>query len=125
MTPWHISVRVRPVKGKPAHTVSWQGATWQFADAETRAAFESAPEDFAPQYGGYCAYALSKNAIAKTEPDAWTINNGKLYLNYDTSVRALWQRDIPGQCCAGQCQLAFCSEQLTGSGAAGMTSDGQ
>ncbi len=85
-----------PVKGKAAHTVSWQGATWQFADADNRAAFESAPEDFAPQYGGYCAYALSKNAIAKTEPDAWTINNGKLYLNYDTSVRALWQRDIPG-----------------------------
>lgn len=85
-----------PVKGDPAHTVDWKGATWQFASAENREAFAKAPDDFAPQYGGYCAFALSKNAIAETSPDAWTVYDGKLYLNYDISVREVWQRDIPG-----------------------------
>ncbi len=84
------------ISGDAAHRFDWKGATWQFASAENRDAFANAPEDFAPQYGGYCAYALSKGAIAKTSPDAWTVHGGKLYLNYDTSVRSLWQRDFPG-----------------------------
>lgn len=32
----------------------------------------------------------------KTEPDAWRIVDGKLYLNYDTKVQKLWEKDIPG-----------------------------
>ena len=50
----------------------------------------------APQYGGYCAYAASKGAIAMTVPEAWTIYDDKLYLNYSESVRDIWRRDIPG-----------------------------
>ena len=85
-----------PVIGDAAHHFDWKGTTWHFANTDNRDAFAKAPEEFAPQYGGYCAYALSKGAIAKTSPDAWTVHDGKLYLNYDTSVRSLWQRDIPG-----------------------------
>ena len=85
-----------PVRGDAAHAVSWKGATWHFASAGNREAFVRAPAGFAPQYGGYCAYALSRNAIARTAPDAWTVHAGKLYLNYDISVREIWQRDIPG-----------------------------
>ncbi|WP_299842131.1 YHS domain-containing (seleno)protein [uncultured Roseovarius sp.] len=85
-----------PVPGDAAYTVEWKGVIWQFSRAENRDAFAAAPDDFAPQYGGYCAYALSKGAIAKTSPDAWTVHGGKLYLNYDVSVRSIWQQDIPG-----------------------------
>lgn len=85
-----------PVTGSADHTVDWNGATWQFASAENAAMFEANPEDYAPQYGGYCAYAVSKGYTAPTEPDAWTIHEGKLYLNFNTTVRKIWSEDIPG-----------------------------
>ena len=85
-----------PVQGDAAHSVEYKGATWHFANAENKAAFEADPAAYAPQYGGYCAYAVSKGATAKTEPDAWTVHDGKLYLNYDTSVRSIWLQDVPG-----------------------------
>ncbi len=53
------------------------------------------PEAYAPQYGGYCAYALSQGALASSVPEAWTIHEGKLYLNYSVNVRQIWSQDIP------------------------------
>ena len=80
----------KAVKGSPKHTVDWDGATLQFASAENKAMFEGDPEKYAPKYGGYCAFAVSKGYIAKTDPDAWSIHEDRLYLNYSKSVRALW-----------------------------------
>jgi YHS domain-containing protein len=86
----------QPVEGSPAHSSEWNGAKWLFSNAENKAAFDANPEEFAPQYGGYCAYAVSKGYTASTDPDAWTVHDGKLYLNYSKTVRLLWSRDIPG-----------------------------
>jgi len=86
----------KPVAGSIEHSAMYQGATFLFSSAENKATFGADPERYAPQYGGYCAYAVSKGATAKTEPDAWTIVEGKLYLNFNTEVRALWKLDIPG-----------------------------
>ncbi len=85
-----------PQKGSLDHSLNWQGAVWLFQSADNKALFEANPEKYAPQYGGYCAYAVSKGATAKTEPDAWAIRDGKLYLNYNTEVRSLWKLDVPG-----------------------------
>ena len=85
-----------PVAGTPDHALMWKGAVWQFSTAETMAQFEADPAAFAPQYGGYCAFAASKGAIATTVPEAWTVHDGKLYLNYSTNVRKIWSQDIPG-----------------------------
>ena len=85
----------KPVKGSVDHSVMHNGATFLFATAENKAMFETDPERYAPQYGGYCAYAVSKGATAKTEPDAWTVIDDKLYLNFNTDVRAIWKMDIP------------------------------
>ena len=86
----------RPVAGDPSITLDWNGATWRFASAENRATFEADPEAYAPQYGGYCAYAVSQGYTAPTVPEAWTIHENKLYLNFSRSVRRRWERDIPG-----------------------------
>ncbi|MDE0533920.1 MAG: YHS domain protein [Albidovulum sp.] len=86
----------KPVKGLDEHSLTWNGAVWKFSNDENKALFEADPGAYAPQYGGYCAYAVSKNYTAKTEPDAWTLYDGKLYLNYNKLVRALWAADIPG-----------------------------
>lgn len=84
------------VQGLPEFSTDWMGATWQFASAESRDMFAATPEAYAPQYGGYCAYAASKGALASTVPEAWTIVDGKLYLNFSLGVRDLWRRDIAG-----------------------------
>lgn len=74
----------------------WNGATWQFASAEHRDLFASNPEEYAPQYGGYCAWAVSQGATASVEPEAWRIVDGKLYLNFDKRVQQRWEQDIEG-----------------------------
>lgn len=84
------------VPGDPAITSDWNGARMQFASPENKAMFDADPEAFAPKYGGYCAYAVSKGATAPTDPEAWTIYDGRLYLNFSTDVRSLWRQDIPG-----------------------------
>lgn len=80
----------KPVEGSPDHTSDWEGATVQFSSAENKALFDGDPEKYAPKYGGYCAYAVSKGYTASTDPAAWSIHEDRLYLNYSKSVRALW-----------------------------------
>jgi YHS domain-containing protein len=86
----------RPVKGQPEFTHQYAGATWYFANQTNRDLFADDPESYVPQYGGYCAYAMSKGYIASTDPEAWTIHDNKLYLNYSLSVRESWLEDVPG-----------------------------
>lgn len=80
----------KPVMGKPEFSDEWSGARWHFATAENLAAFRANPQRYAPQFGGYCAYAVGSGYTAKSDPQAWHIEDGKLYLNFDTSVREQW-----------------------------------
>lgn len=86
----------KPVKGAAEFTASYKDSTWRFASAGNRDKFLASPETFAPQYGGFCAYAAAKNSKAPIDPDAWTIVDGKLYLNYSKRIRRRWRKDIPG-----------------------------
>src|SRR5215510_6742142 len=86
----------KPAKGTPKFSVSYKGANWLFANMENAEQFKSDPEKFEPQYGGYCAFGCSRGYKAKTSPDAWTIVDGKLYLNYNIDVRDTWNKDQPG-----------------------------
>ena len=86
----------RPVEGSRKVTHEWTGATWRFASAANRDAFAAAPEKYAPQYGGYCAYGVANGYTVSTVPEAWSIVEGKLYLNYSLDVRADWLKDVPG-----------------------------
>ncbi len=81
----------RAVEGDPAFALEHNGATWQFANAAHRDMFAADPEAYAPQYGGYCSWAVSRNYIATTDPHAWEIVDGKLYLNYSRAVHTLWK----------------------------------
>jgi YHS domain-containing protein len=86
----------KPVPGNAEFEFEWQGAKWHFASAAHRDAFKNAPEQYAPQYGGYCAYAVSQGHLADIDPKAWTVVGDKLYLNYDLDVQKKWKADIPG-----------------------------
>ncbi len=86
----------KPVRGNKDYVVEWNGARWYFASAENRDRFKADPENYAPQYGGYCAWAVANGYTASTDPDAWTVVNGKLYLNYSLGVQQQWAEDILG-----------------------------
>lgn len=78
-------------EGKSEFSYDWNGATWRFSSDENRSLFQRNPEKYAPQYGGYCAYAVSQNSTASIEPEQWTIVDEKLYLNYNADIRTKWR----------------------------------
>lgn len=91
-----------PVKGSSDFEAEWNGATWRFATAENRDLFVADPDAYAPQFGGYCAFAVANGYTASTVPEAWTIHNGRLYLNYSLDVRSMWELDIIGNIAKGE-----------------------
>jgi YHS domain-containing protein len=92
----------KPIRGLPHLSTSWSGAVWRFASAEHRDAFLKDPERYAPQFGGYCAWAVAHGYTANGDPEAWTIVDGRLYLNYSKRVQKRWEVDIPGYIIKGQ-----------------------
>lgn len=92
----------QPTKGSEAFTHSWMGATWRFASAANRDLFAGAPERYAPQFGGYCAWAVSNNYAAPIDPAAWKITGDKLYLNYNKQVQQQWQKDLDARIAAAE-----------------------
>ena len=78
------------MKGSPTFTHDWNGATWRFQSLDSRDRFKANPNQYAPQYGGYCAWAVSNNYTADGDPEAWKIIDGKLYLNYNKDVQKKW-----------------------------------
>jgi hypothetical protein len=80
----------KPMKGKEEFSYTWKDASWKFTSKQNLELFKANPEKFAPQFGGFCAYGMSEGHKAPTSPDAWTIVNGKLYLNYNIEVRKMW-----------------------------------
>ena len=80
----------KPVKGDDQFVYNWDGASWLFSSRQNLDSFKSDPEKFAPQYGGYCAFGMFQGHKASTDPNAWTIVNGKLYFNYNLKVKQMW-----------------------------------
>jgi YHS domain-containing protein len=83
----------KPVQGKKEYRVKYQGADWYFSSVENLSAFKADPQKYAPQYGGYCAWAVAQGSTAKGDPNFWSIHDDKLYLNYDSSIQDQWLRD--------------------------------
>ncbi|MDF1748525.1 MAG: YHS domain-containing (seleno)protein [Alphaproteobacteria bacterium] len=90
----------KPVEGSRDFSYDWKGATWRFSSAENLEAFKADPEAYAPQYGGYCAWAVSQGYTAKIDPEAFRIEDGKLYLNYSKGVQERWMGDVSGNIAA-------------------------
>jgi YHS domain-containing protein len=86
-------VESKAVKGTKEFTYEWNGALWHFANKKNKDLFVANPEKYAPQYGGYCAYGTADGHKAPTETDTWTVDNNKLYFNYNQKVKTLWDKD--------------------------------
>jgi len=84
----------RPVKGSPEFSYGWKGARWHFASAKNRDTFAADPERHAPAYGGWCAFAVANGSLAKIDPEAFTIHDGRLFLNYSLGIQEKWRADM-------------------------------
>jgi YHS domain-containing protein len=89
-------VDMKPVKGSLEFHAEYQGSIFYFSTAANRDRFAANPDKFAPQYGGYCAFGMAKGYKAVIDPDAFTVVDERLYLNYSETVRSQWLSDIPG-----------------------------
>ena len=90
-----------PVEGDKVHSYEYMGATWRFSTQGNLELFKTNPEAFAPQYGGYCAWALAEGKLAKGSPKYWRVEDGKLYLNFNERIQRRWESDIEGFIIAG------------------------
>ena len=95
-------VEARPVRGRADYALMWMGATWLFASADNRAAFEADPYRYAPAFGGYCAYSVSRGYMAASDPEAFAIEGGRLYLIRSQADRELWLQDVAGNIARAQ-----------------------
>ncbi|MEM0985963.1 MAG: YHS domain-containing (seleno)protein [Pseudomonadota bacterium] len=90
-----------PVKGSKDFSTEYEGAEFRFASQDNLDTFLADPAAYAPQYGGYCAWAVSQGYTAKGDADHWRIVDGKLYLNFNRQIQERWEGDIPGFIQAG------------------------
>jgi YHS domain-containing protein len=81
------------VEGNPQYSFIWNGAKWYFSSADNMEKFKANPEQYAPQFGGYCAWAVSKGYTADGDPNVWKVVDGKLYLNYNRQVKEKWEAE--------------------------------
>ena len=86
----------KAVKGEAEFTAQYKGVTYEFASKEDQATFQANPAKYVPQYGGFCAFAVSKGVKADIDPHAFAINDGKLYVNYSEKALQAYQGDVKG-----------------------------
>lgn len=84
----------KPVNGDPGISASFQGATYIFASKEHKELFEAAPEKYAPQCGGYCAFGVSVGALFPVDISTWQVRDGKLYLNLNKAILKKFNADF-------------------------------
>ena len=85
----------RPEAGTAAFSLDWKGAAWLFASAANRDAFKADPERYAPRFGGYCAYAVSRGHVLVANPKVWSITDDRLYVFLGLDARSRWNKDVP------------------------------
>lgn len=86
----------KAVKGDAQFQSQSDGVTYQFASAEHKQAFDADPAKYRPQFGGFCAWAVSRGYTATIDPNAFQIVDGRLLLQYSLGVRKDFSKDTAG-----------------------------
>lgn len=92
----------QPTPGSTSFEHRWNDVVWRFSTASNRDQFAKDPARYVPEFGGYCAYAVSRGYTADIDPNAWRIVDGRLYLNYSKRVQKLWEEDVLGNIAKGR-----------------------
>ncbi len=86
----------KAVPGHPSIRSSRGGAVYHFASEEHKRLFEADPAKYEPQFGGWCAYAASINALSPIDPSYWEVVDGRLLLQHNQKAWNLWHKDAAG-----------------------------
>lgn len=86
----------KPVKGKPEVYATYKGALYYFATKENKNMFLKEPSKYEPEFGGYCAYGVSKGKLVEIDPAAFQIVNDRLLLQYSLKIRDDFNKDTDG-----------------------------
>lgn len=86
----------KPMLGHPEIEVEHEGVRYRFSSEENRETFRADPSHYMPQFGDYCAMALSKGELVAAEPENWLIVDGKLYIFGKPAGVQLFQKDLGG-----------------------------
>ncbi|HUL34433.1 MAG TPA: YHS domain-containing (seleno)protein [Candidatus Eisenbacteria bacterium] len=86
----------KPVKGDKRFESTYKGATYYFVSGEDKAAFDASPGKYEPEFGGFCAYGVSRGKLVPVDVQAFQIVNGKLLLQYDLDIKEKFNKDQAG-----------------------------
>ncbi len=86
----------KPVKGSADFQTTHNGAIYYFASADHKALFEAEPKKYEPQFGAFCAYAVSLGRTAPIDVSTFSIVNGRLVLQHNQKAVNGWNMDVPG-----------------------------
>ncbi|MGE0404000.1 MAG: YHS domain-containing (seleno)protein, partial [Kofleriaceae bacterium] len=88
---YHTDNKVTPGSGD--HAVAHGGGNFWFANPEHKATFSAEPAKYAPQYGGYCAYAMAQGRLSPVQPEVFEIYEGQLLLFTNPEFKKLFDAD--------------------------------
>ena len=86
----------KAVKGDPQYHSKYDGATYYFRSGDDKAAFDKEPQRYAPQYGGYCAMAMSMGKLEDGDPNYFLVYDGKLFLQRNEKAHMMFSKDPEG-----------------------------
>jgi YHS domain-containing protein len=86
----------KPVKGIAEFQFKYEGAVYQFASKEHLDLFKANPDKYKPQFGGWCAYAVSLGRIAPIDVNNFSIVDGRLFIQHNQRAVNGWNKDVPG-----------------------------
>src|SRR5688572_30529705 len=84
----------KAVKGDANHTEWFHGAKYQFSSREHQELFRNNPKQYLPQYGGFCAYAMSLGKVRPVNPEIFSIEDGRLMLQHTKEAYDLFYKDV-------------------------------
>jgi hypothetical protein len=84
------------IYGDQQRAFDYKGSKFYFITNAHLDAFKADPEHFAPQFGGYDAYAASQGSKVVPNPRVFIIHDGKLYLFRDRESLRRWKEDAAG-----------------------------
>jgi YHS domain-containing protein len=84
----------KAVKGSAEFSSDWKGQRMLFSSAANKAAFDKSPDRYAPAFDGFCSFAASKGFTAKSDPEVWRVENGRLHVFNDAGMRDKWMSEL-------------------------------
>jgi YHS domain-containing protein len=86
----------KALKGAPQWQSNYGGAIYYFQSSANRDVFDKEPAKYAPQYGGYCAMALTIGKLEDVDPNYFLVHEGKLLLQRNEKAHMMFSKDPEG-----------------------------